>query len=215
MPSPRLPVASLCQEAGPQLPPPPSLPLCPLHRLVRALTCEIKRDFNYLSAKQQLERITAQQPSPPPLPPPARSAFSPPSPAPTQALRLDGAGSPPVRLRPPVLQGQGQGAKGQEVVCTGGGAGVQRVAWVGAPYMSTPWRQPGPTSLGSVWVPPGLCIHCVCLGIHPSLCVCVCAASTCEHSCVHASVSATWGSATLRMSLPRWESSAVSSRLLK
>ena len=54
------PVAFLCQAASPCLPPPPSLPLCPLHRLVRALTCEIKRDFNYLSAKQQLERIKKQ-----------------------------------------------------------------------------------------------------------------------------------------------------------
>lgn len=52
------------------MPPPPGLPLHPLHRLARALTCEIKRDFNYLSAKQQLERITAQQRSPPPLSPP-------------------------------------------------------------------------------------------------------------------------------------------------
>lgn len=45
----------------PPMPPPPGLPLSPLYRLARALTCEIKRDFNYLSAKQQLERITAQQ----------------------------------------------------------------------------------------------------------------------------------------------------------
>lgn len=95
------PVAFLCQAASPRLPPPPSLPLCPLHRLVRALTCEIKRDFNYLSAKQQLERITAQQQSPPPLPPPARSAFPPFSPAPTQALGLDETGCPPFQPRPP------------------------------------------------------------------------------------------------------------------
>lgn len=61
------------RQPGPLLPPPPGLPLRPLHRLVRALTCEIKRDFNYLSAKQQLERITAQQQSPPPLPPPGLS----------------------------------------------------------------------------------------------------------------------------------------------
>lgn len=60
---------------SPPLPPPPGLPLRPLHRLVRALTCEIKRDFNYLSAKQQLERITAQQQSPPPLPLPHLSPF--------------------------------------------------------------------------------------------------------------------------------------------
>lgn len=58
------------RRPSPPLPPPPGLPLRPLHGLVRALTCEIKRDFNYLSAKQQLERITAQQQSPPPLPPP-------------------------------------------------------------------------------------------------------------------------------------------------
>lgn len=50
-----------CQAPSSLLPPPPGFPLCPLHSLARALTCEIKRHFNYLSAKQQLERITAQQ----------------------------------------------------------------------------------------------------------------------------------------------------------
>lgn len=107
------PAVFLCQAASPRLPPPPSLPLCPLHRLVRALTCEIKRDFNYLSAKQQLERITAQQQSPPPLPPPARSAFPPFPPAPTQALRLDETGCPPFQPRPLNPRARGRVAKGR------------------------------------------------------------------------------------------------------
>lgn len=55
----------MCQAPSSLLPPPPGFPLCPLHSLARALTCEIKRHFNYLSAKQQLERITAQQHTPP------------------------------------------------------------------------------------------------------------------------------------------------------
>lgn len=67
---PASPAPPCARPTGPVLPPPPSFPLRPLRMLVRALTCEIKRDFNYLSAKQQLERITAQQRSPPawPLP---------------------------------------------------------------------------------------------------------------------------------------------------
>lgn len=113
---PHLPILPCARLRGPPMPPPPSLPLRPLHRLVRVLTCEIKRDFNYLSAKQQLERITAQQRSPPPLP-------------------LPGLPSP-LHLQPPprsegVLQFNsgslcpmsGVGDKGHEVVCVRDRAG--------------------------------------------------------------------------------------------
>lgn len=83
----------MCQAPSSLLPPPPGSPLCPLHSLARALTCEIKRHFNYLSAKQQLERITAQQhpPSPLPAPGPPPALLSSLHPA-SSALRLDVGG---------------------------------------------------------------------------------------------------------------------------
>lgn len=182
--TPYLPVPSPCQAAGPQLPPSPSLPLCPLHRLVRALTCEIKRDFNYLSAKQQLERITAQQQSLPhalPLPCLPSPLFL----QLPQALRLDGTGSPPIHLRPPVPQGWGGEAKGREGVCAGGGAGVQRGAQVGPPCASIPCRQPVPTSLGSVWAPQGYA-STACALVHSRPCVCAWLARVNTRVCMQA-----------------------------
>lgn len=102
--------------------PTPSLPLRPLHRLAKALTCEIKRDFNYLSAKQQLERITAQQRSPPPLPqpgPPSRLF----SLKPQREAGCDRKSSHLAQGPVPEPQAWGGRAKGQEVVCAGDGGG--------------------------------------------------------------------------------------------
>lgn len=88
----------MCQAPSSLLPPPPGSPLCPLHSLARALTCEIKRHFNYLSAKQQLERITAQQHPPSALC--TRPAFCPSlqSPSNTEARGHGTSSCPPQHL---------------------------------------------------------------------------------------------------------------------
>lgn len=163
---PILPCARLC---GPPMPPPPSLPLCPLHTLVRALTCEIKRDFNYLSAKQQLERITAQQRSPPPFPPPGLPSplhLQPPPRSEGVLQFSSGPLCPSLEMRWSVL---------------GTGHGVQRAV------QATPSGRSGGASL---------CVHtletasshlCVCPGIRPS-CVgvwlaCVNTVCACKQVC--------------------------------
>lgn len=166
---PHLPILPCARLCGPPMPPPPSLPLCPLHRLVRALTCEIKRDFNYLSAKQQLERITAQQWSPPPFPAPGL-----PSPL---HLRLH----PDLRESSNSAQAPCNPCLDMRWSVLGTGHGVQRAV------QGTPPGRSGGASL---------CVHtletasshlCVCPGIRPS-CVgvwlaCVNTVCACKHVC--------------------------------
>lgn len=170
------------------MPPPPGLPLCPLHRLARALTCEIKRDFNYLSAKQQLERITAQQLSPPPLPLPA---LLPPFPSPYPVLRESSSSAQAPHA--PGLGFRGQRA-GQGTSPRGRRAGRSG----GHPCACTPWRQTVAVSLGSV---------CALEGAQPRERL----ARTWEHPRVHAD----WGSAALGPSPLHRECGAVSNRLLQ
>lgn len=171
------PHPSLCQAVWPSNAPPPSLPLRPLHRLVRALTCEIKRDFNYLSAKQQLERITAQTAIP---------SSTPSSSCQVCLLLFISSHHPDLRessnsAQAPCAPHLGWEIKDMRWSVLGTGQGVQSAV------QGTPPGRSGGASLCGHTLKTASSHLCVCPGIHPS-CVGVWLARVntvcaCKHVC--------------------------------